>query len=132
MKRFSLLVLAASLLFATGCPAPKPATDAFDDAKARGELIVAMDAGYVPFEIRDPLGRVPVLRLLPADMLAGWVLVAATPLVEGRTILRVEILAIGLDRSAGMGVGRDGDDRAMGGFGLVDVHVRGFLGARDG
>jgi len=56
MKRFSLLVLAATLLFATGCPAPKPATDAFDDAKARGELIVAMDAGYVPFEILEADG----------------------------------------------------------------------------
>jgi polar amino acid transport system substrate-binding protein len=56
MKRFSLLALAATLLLATGCPGPKQASDAFDAAKARGELIVAMDAGYVPFEVLEADG----------------------------------------------------------------------------
>lgn len=55
MKRLSLLALAATLLL-TGCPAPKQASDAYDAAKARGELIVAMDAGYVPFEVLEADG----------------------------------------------------------------------------
>ncbi len=48
--------LALASLLLTGCPGPKQASDAFDAAKARGELIVAMDAGYVPFEILEADG----------------------------------------------------------------------------
>lgn len=55
MKRLCLAL--AALLLLTGCPAPKKqASDAFDAAKARGELIVAMDAGYVPFEVLEADG----------------------------------------------------------------------------
>ena len=60
MKRANLLTLSLGPLLATllltGCPAPKAPSDALDAAKVRGELIVAMDAGYVPFEVLEADG----------------------------------------------------------------------------
>ncbi|MGE0706390.1 MAG: substrate-binding periplasmic protein [Planctomycetota bacterium] len=59
------LLLLLPLLCCTGCPSGDAKTgappkvsgnDAFDLAKARGELIVATDAGYVPFEVMSPDG----------------------------------------------------------------------------
>jgi polar amino acid transport system substrate-binding protein len=50
MHRFLLAALA--LVLTTGCPpaGPDGGSDAFDQAKARGKLIVGLDAGYIPFE----------------------------------------------------------------------------------
>lgn len=56
-RRLLLLALLVSgLSVLSGCPAPQGPVDALDLAKARGELIVAMDAGYVPFEVLEPDG----------------------------------------------------------------------------
>jgi polar amino acid transport system substrate-binding protein len=51
MHRFLLAALA--LVLATGCPpaGPEGGNDAFDQAKARGKLVIGLDAGYVPFEM---------------------------------------------------------------------------------
>jgi polar amino acid transport system substrate-binding protein len=52
-------LLLCLVLALCGCPqggASAAGNDALDKAKARGELIVAIDAGYVPFEVINPDG----------------------------------------------------------------------------
>ncbi|RMG14583.1 MAG: basic amino acid ABC transporter substrate-binding protein [Planctomycetota bacterium] len=62
MRRAALALLACAL----GCPAPgggsasgpaPTARDALDLAKARGKLVVAMNASYDPFEVMGPDGQ---------------------------------------------------------------------------
>lgn len=55
-RRLLLLALLSAALTLVGCPAPQAAQDALDLAKGRGKLIVAMDAGYVPFEVLETDG----------------------------------------------------------------------------
>ena len=52
--------------------------------------------------VPHPLGVVPVLVLLAADVLALRVAVAAAPLVEELLVLLVEVVAVGLDARAGV------------------------------
>ena len=48
MYRLQLLYLA---LLLAGCPQPTGTGDAYDVAQQRGKLVVALDAGYDPFEV---------------------------------------------------------------------------------
>lgn len=77
MPRVLLALLAALLL--AGCPAPRdgggPSTVAA--IKARGKLIVATEAGYVPFEMMEPDGTisgfdVELVKAVAADLGVGY------------------------------------------------------------
>src|SRR5206468_12270201 len=67
------------------------------------------------------LGRVPVLGLLVAQQLLGRVAVGAAPGVEISAPVRIEVLAVHVDRGARVGVAGDRDVGAVGADGAQEV-----------
>ena len=76
------------------------------------------------------LDVVPVLVLLAADVLLLRVLVAAAPGVELVAQRGLEVIAVGLDARAGVGVG--GDDDVGASFGVAARHGSASVGAGRG
>src|SRR5690606_15468279 len=59
----------------------------------------------VAFEIREPLGRIPVFTFLFPYVLFCRIFIAAAPSIKIWLVTLFEIIPIGLNRSTGVGVG---------------------------
>ena len=69
----------------------------------------------VALEVGQSFGGIPVLGLLAAYVLFGGIFVAAAPGIEVGALAWFEILAVGIDRGAGMRVGGNRDVGTIGG-----------------